>query len=247
MELRIEKAEIPEKISFNYDELKRELAEKIENYNVAFYSDIKQAKTDRATLNKLKKALNDERIRLEKEYMKPFNEFKKEISDLIGLINEPLTLIDGQIKEQDEERKEAKKAEILELFNTIEKPDFLTLEQIFNPKWLNVTTKLNAIEEEIKSRIEAIQQDLEIIQRLPKNQLDVAFGTYLRTLSLSDSVKEAERIAEIKNKRQQEAEKPEEEPEGKWIAFEANVTVEQAMQMKRVLSDLGIKIRPLNK
>ena len=68
MELKINEIAIPDQIVWNFDELKTELAEKVREYEITIYSEdqIKEAKADRAALNKLKKALNDERIRREK-------------------------------------------------------------------------------------------------------------------------------------------------------------------------------------
>ena len=50
----------------NYEELKKELTEKTDLYKNIVYSEenIKDAKTDRANLNKLEKAINDEKIRI---------------------------------------------------------------------------------------------------------------------------------------------------------------------------------------
>ena len=68
MELKMNEYQLPEKILFNYEELKQELTEKVAHYETLVYTDdqIKEAKADRANLNRLKKALNDERIRREK-------------------------------------------------------------------------------------------------------------------------------------------------------------------------------------
>lgn len=86
MELRVNEVAIPEKIDFNYEELKAELTSKVSFYETLVYTDdqIKDAKADKANLNKLKRALNDERIRREKEYMQPFNVFKAQINEIIG-------------------------------------------------------------------------------------------------------------------------------------------------------------------
>ena len=67
MELKVNEVQIPDAISFNYDELKQELAEKVSMYETMVYTEeqIKEAKADKASLNKLKKALNDERIKRE--------------------------------------------------------------------------------------------------------------------------------------------------------------------------------------
>ena len=72
MELQIEDVQLPEQIKFNFEDLKSEIQAKAHEYEVSVYTEdnIKAAKADRASLNKLKKALNDERIRREKAYMK---------------------------------------------------------------------------------------------------------------------------------------------------------------------------------
>ena len=86
MELKIAQVTLPEQIEFNYQELKNEITTKANEYANIVYTDdtIKEAKADKAALNKLKKALNDERIRQEKEYMKPFNDFKTKVNELIA-------------------------------------------------------------------------------------------------------------------------------------------------------------------
>lgn len=73
MELRVEAYQLPEKISFNFEELKTELQAKTQHYETLVYTDdqIKEAKADRANLNRLKKALNDERIRRRKSILHP--------------------------------------------------------------------------------------------------------------------------------------------------------------------------------
>ena len=108
MELRINEVTTPKQITFNYDELKQELTEKMAFYEALVYTDeqVKDAKTDRASLNKLKKSLNDERLRQEREYMKPFNTFKAQINEIIGIIDKPVALIDKQVKEFEEKKKQ---------------------------------------------------------------------------------------------------------------------------------------------
>ena len=108
MELRINEVTTPEQITFNYDELKQELTEKMAFYETLVYTDeqVKDAKADRASLNKLKKALNDERLRQEREYMKPFDTFKAQINEIIGIIDKPVALIDKQVKDFEEKKKQ---------------------------------------------------------------------------------------------------------------------------------------------
>ena len=110
MELKIMPYEQPAAIKFNFEELKTELEERVKVYEKMVYDEtqIQQAKADRADLNKLKKALNDERIRREKDYMVPFNEFKAQINEIIAIIDKPVAIIDKQVKEFEEKEKQEK-------------------------------------------------------------------------------------------------------------------------------------------
>lgn len=50
MELKIEQVAIPEKIAFNYEELKQELSDKVKMYETLVYTDdqIKSAKAEKS-------------------------------------------------------------------------------------------------------------------------------------------------------------------------------------------------------
>ena len=106
MELKINEVALPAPITFNYEELKSELLHKVSVYETMVYTEdqVKEAKADRAALNRLKKALNDERIRQEKEYMQPFNTFKAQIAELVKIIDNSVSVVDKQVKEFDEKK-----------------------------------------------------------------------------------------------------------------------------------------------
>ena len=107
MELRIEPITFPEVIKFNFDELKQEITDKVAMYNNLVYTEeqVKEAKTDRASLNKFVKALSDERIKIKKQCLQPYEEFEKRINELSAIVNEPISLIDKQVKEFEEKKK----------------------------------------------------------------------------------------------------------------------------------------------
>ena len=213
MELKVNEIQLPEVIQFNYDELKAELTDKVKTYETMVYSDdqIKLAKSDRANLNKLKKALNDERIRREREYMKPFEDFKAKINEIIGIIDKPVALIDKQVKEYEELQKEAKSKEIEKIFYEIERPLWLDLNQIFNSKWLNSSVSISAIEKELTERVDAILRDLETLSDLPEYGFE-ATEIYKKSLDLNSALSEGRRLAEIQRKKE-EAERARKEAE----------------------------------
>lgn len=229
MELRVNEVTIPEKISFNYEELKAELTEKVAFYETLVYTDdqVKEAKADRATLNKLKKTLNDERIRREKEYMQPFNEFKAQVNEIIGIIDKPIAVIDKQVKEFEDQKKANKQNAIEELFATIGFQNFVTLEKIWDPKWLNASVSMKSIEEQMRSRMYQIGDDVLTLHNLPEFGFE-ATEVYKQTLDINKAIKEAQRMAEItKAKADAEAKKKaaEESRKAKEIKEEQRVIV----------------------
>lgn len=239
MELRVNDVAIPEKISFNYEELKVELTEKVAFYEALVYTDdqVKEAKVDRATLNKLKKTLNDERIRREKEYMQPFNEFKAQVNEIIGIIDKPIAVIDKQVKEFEDQKKANKQNAIEELFATIGFQNFVTLEKIWDPKWLNASVSMKSIEEQMRSRMYQIGDDVLTLHNLPEFGFE-ATEVYKQTLDINKAIKEAQRMAEItkakadaeaKKKAAEESRKAEEERKAKEIKEEQTVPHEQAV------------------
>lgn len=207
MELRVNEVQLPEVISFNYEELKAEITAVADKYANCIYNEdgIKGAKADRADLNRVKKALNDDRIRREKEYLKPFDDFKGKINELISIIDKPVKLIDTQIKSYEEQQKQNKKQGIIEYFDTLIKPEWLNFDRIFNEKWLNTSVKMSAIQDEINAKLEQIQNDLNTLSKLPEFAFE-ATEEYKRTLDVNRAISEGSRLVEIaKRKAEHEA------------------------------------------
>jgi hypothetical protein len=216
MELQVNPVSIPEKITFNYEEIKQELAEKLKSYETAVYTadQMKQAKADKASLNKLRKALNDERIKREREYMRPFNEFKAQISELVTLIDKPVAMIDKQVKEYEEQKKLEKRKQIEEYFETeCDFPEWLKIDQIFNKSWLNSTCSMKTVEGDLKALQETICKELETLQALPAFGFE-ATEVYKNTLNMAAAINEGKRLADIQ-KRKEESERLREEAAAK--------------------------------
>lgn len=198
-------------ISFNFEELKAEVQSLANDYASLVYTDdvISEAKEDRAKLNKLKTALNDERKRREKEFNEPFQQFKSEINTLIGIIDEPISTIDQQIKEYEALKKDEKKQTIENYFDGLVKPDFLKLHQIWNEKWLNASTTMKSVQADIDALVSKVATEMETIKSLPTFAFE-AMEEYKRTLDLSQAIAEGQRLADIQ-RRKEEQKKAEEE------------------------------------
>lgn len=219
MELKINEVQLPEQITFNYEELKQELTEKVSMYETLVYTDeqIKEAKVDKASLNKLKKALNDERIRREKEYMKPFDDFKAKINEIIDIIDKPVALIDKQVKEYEVKQKQEKKEQIKELWSEMDVPEGLLLEDVFEDRMLNVSYGMNHVKQKMLDDIKRFNRDMETLAALPEYGFE-AQQEYIRNHDLNKALAEGQRMAQIakaKAEREEAIRKIEEEQKAK--------------------------------
>lgn len=205
MELKIlspQEGGFVKEIRWNNEELKAEIAEKMQEYkSLAFTEEtIKEAKADRAKLNKLRTAFEDERKRIKKLCMAPYDEFEKQVNELIALIDEPIQLIDSQIKEVEQKRREEKRQKIEELFACIGFQTFVTLDKIWDDKWLNASVTLGKIEGQMKSRMYQIGNDVLTIQNLPEFSFE-AMEVYKKTLDLTMAIREGQRLSEIQKRK----------------------------------------------
>lgn len=269
-----EEPKLPE-IRFNFEELRAEIMLAVNKYETLVYSEdeLKDAKKDRATLNKLRTALADECKRRKAEYLAPYEAFKSKVDELTAIIDKPIAAIDKQLKEADEKRRNDKRLEIGAYWTQAEKPaelEWLTLPRIFDEKWLNSTVPMRAIQDEIDGWIYRIATEMQTIASLPDFAFE-ALEVYKQTLDLNKAIGEGKRLADIQ-KRKAEAEaaakaqaeqakplpvaddvkpapeevKPAADDTGKmWVKFAALLDMEQARALKAFFEANGIEFKAI--
>lgn len=164
LELTLKSADInlPQNIE-NLAELKAELEPRLEKYNrlVVTEDSIKDAKTDKAALNKLKTFVEDERKRTKKLYLEPYNALEAQFKEVVELIDAPIQAIDKQIKEFDDLEKKNKFAALTTAFDELKAPTWLHINDVLNPKWGNKTEKLDSLKAEMTENVKKLETDLD--------------------------------------------------------------------------------------
>ncbi len=275
MELKMNDVQFPKVIEFNFVELKQEITEKAELYKNMVYTDetIKEAKADKATLNKFITALEDKRREVKKQCLQPYEEFKKQIDELVAIVDEPVQLINEQVKAYEDKKKADKLEKIKEFWETTGHPDWLTCNKIFDQKWLNATTSMKKVQEAITERLKQICSDMDTLNSLPEFAFE-AVEEYKQSLDVNRAIAEGQRLADIQRRKQeaeaakaaeteaqqaaqpdpvvteektppQPAESQQPEAAASWIRFEACMTVEQAMKLKQFFETEGISFRAI--
>lgn len=220
MELKIDEIKALEPIKFNYAELKEEITKKCDLYKNTVYTEetIKEAKEDRAKLNNLSKKLNDSRIEKEREFMKSFEQFKKEIKDLTDTVSVASKNIDEQVKAFEKKEQDEKLEEIVKFFeeNVGDYKKLIDFDKIFVKEWLNKGYSIDKVQLDIKHMFSRAKMDLEVITGQIKDEAvsNLAKNFYFRNINnssaLSLALQEASRIIDNNKKleelKQKEAE-----------------------------------------
>lgn len=179
-------------VSCNFEEVETYIKDLLKEYDGAIFTEESKgyAKKELAKLRAEKKELNDNLRDAKKKYMAPWDTFEPNVKELINLFDEPITLIDGQVKAFEEDRIAQKKALIEAIYTELvgDLADIIPLERIYNPKWENATTKEKAIRKEVLAQATAARIALDTIRGMRSDAESKALDVYKQTLSLPEAI-----------------------------------------------------------
>lgn len=193
------------------------LARLDEHRGVVYTEELKtEAKKDLAKLRKEKSEFSDRVKEARAEYMRPYNEFEKKAKELISLYDEPIDLIDSQIKDFEEKRKKEKREMIASIYDEIvgETSEIIPLEKIYNLKWENATYKEKDIRRDITEAAISARNTVSTIRAMQSPDEAEAIERYKRSLDISDAIMFINERAKVRAdalKREEERKRREEE------------------------------------
>lgn len=242
-ELKLQITQTPGNIECNFDELKETLADHLKIYEEMPVSLENKAerKKDLAMLRKVKKAVSDRRSEVKRQWLEPYNVFDTQVRELLGLIDRPVAVIDDQIKELESRERMKKLEEIKTLFGDMaaDYTDWLTLEMIFDEKWLNATTSIKKVKEELTGKILEIGNALIMLNMSVSEVKLEAIERYKSDLNLQSAMMyinqyEAQRarILEADRKQREREEEQRREREMERAIQEARAQVAREQQAK---------------
>lgn len=233
---------VPKLIAFNNKELIQQLKPQLERYKGLVYSqtEVSQAKVDRASLNKLKDAIEEERKRIKKTYLVPYQKFEAQVKEITALIDESTQVIDSQIKDYDNQRREKKYAEIFGFWNQKigDLSRLVNFEKAFKEQWLNATYSMPKVEEEITTFIAKVNQELEAITSLNFKHETRLKDFYLQTFDLTATLQEKLRIEDCEKELaelEQKQNSPQPEEQIYQVDFRVRATKKQLQEIKEFL------------
>lgn len=190
---------IPAEIGFNFDELKTELAERLEHYNhmVVTEDTIQAGKEDRANLRKLRDAIETRRKEVKRQCEQPYKAFEARVRELTALIDAPIMAIDSQVKAFEEQQRQQKAAEIEAIYadlvpDTIK--EIIPLRRVMDPSWLNKGTSMKKITEAIEQIVKRTNVDMALIDGVDPKYLTTVRAKYIATLDVDVALKERDKL-----------------------------------------------------
>ena len=191
---------LPAVLEFNFEDLKKALAERMELYRglVVTEDGIKAAKQDRADLNKLREAIEAKRKEVKKACMAPYTEFEGRVKELVQLVDAPIAVIDGQLKEYEEKRRAEKRAEIAAIYEETvgELKGILPFERLWRDEWYNTAWSMKKIREAIVAAEGKVASDLEVLSTVESEFAEAVRLKYLEALDLNAALAERARLQE---------------------------------------------------
>jgi len=165
-EVQIVTPKLPE-IKFDFNKVKRELDLELLPYSNLIVTEdtIPECKKSRAELNKLRKSLNDAKIKIKKEWNAPYVVFENNVKDLLAMCDDALKFIDDGLGVYEQKRVDAKASDVRELIASLVSDS--DLDQSYERKiilpenYLNVSVTMKSIEEDIAIQIARFEKELE--------------------------------------------------------------------------------------
>ena len=175
-------------IAWNKEEFEAKIEEATKDYADLAYTDdqIKQAKADRASLNKIKKAIEDRRKEVKRAVNAPYDTFEKEVKEVTAKLDSAIAQIDAQVKASEEKQKAEKKIQIESYFQSavgdlIEKVRF---DRIFEQSWLNSTASMASVKQTIDAKLETIRNGYRFFEAMGDDEKSVGLMAYEKNFDL---------------------------------------------------------------
>lgn len=200
-------------IEFNgFEKLKQDaltLSEQIEKVEVTD-ENIQTSKKMLAAVNKRVKEMENKRINIKKEIHEPYNDFERQVKEIVSIVKAADTLVRDQVKNLEESERDEKREQVQKIFEKRIKQysfgDVFGFDNFIKPQHLNKSTSMKSVESEMVEWLEKKDADMKVINSL-SNSHEVLME-YLDTKDLSVAInivnereerkKQLEQVAPVK-------------------------------------------------
>ena len=177
--------------SWDFPVLRKELQCALDEYARIVYTDanIKDAKKDRANLNKAKKIIEDASKAYKAKCLAPYEAIKPQVQELVDMVEKQRGVIDDSVKDFETRQREAKEQEVRQYYDrkAVVLGNNLAdnlYEKLFEKKWVNASTSKSQYEESVLEAINNAASVIDAIKATGSPFVDTLLEVYTETLSM---------------------------------------------------------------
>jgi len=182
------------KLTSNAKEYKAAIEKELETFSIERYlNNPDAAKSDKAYLNKLKDEVAEKRKTATKLWNSPLAEFENEMKTLEKTINEASDQLKQIVDEAAQKEKDSKYEQIKTIWESF---DFkiISLDKIFDPKWLNKTCKITEITTTLENIVAKIKSELQTLESMDDEDKEILQSFYLDCLDLNATLQKGNQL-----------------------------------------------------
>ena len=235
-------------IETNIETVLEAVKEKSKQYQdiTKYEVDDKQAKEDRALLRKQREMTKTTISSIQEMWNKPLDIFMDGGKQIIKQFDYAIDAIDEWVKGGEEKEREKKREAVQNYFNS---KDFklVTLDQIFDHRWLNKTYELKDIKENIDIIISDIYLNIKTLESIAEYGM-AAKAFYLETLDIGASMRRIETMKANALKLAEEKTERDERERGEQLKvnIKEELKEEKEIDKERRISKLAASALELN-
>lgn len=178
----------------NYSAVVAAVKERLSTYEgmVVLEDAIPQTKQEIADLRKVAKTASDLRISVKREHEAKISETINQLKEITDLYNDAANKLDSQVKEYELKAQQEKEAQIRSYWNEhVGKiGEFLSLDVVWNPKWLNKGYSMTNVMLDIDTAIETATKGVRTILGMKTPHQQTLLRTFFTTLDMQKVMEE---------------------------------------------------------
>lgn len=162
-------------------ELKAQVENDVQKYLtlvVTTPDEASKARNTRSMINTFRTAVDNERKRINKD-------IKSAVDEILAIIDKPIAHLDEQIKIQDDKEAAETKAEIEAYFMSLD--SLVELDRLWNPKWLLKSSSMKAAKEELKIKVDKINDEFKLLDLFNVADIEALRREYLKVLDVAQA------------------------------------------------------------
>lgn len=207
---------LPE-VQWNNAELKEAVKEKMKEFTSTVYTEVdsKAIKEDKAKINKFISAVEDERKKVKRYYIEPYEKFEAQAKEVLVPAREAVCVLDSKLQEIEKQYHDAKTEKMQEYYekHVGDLKELVPFKKTIREEYYKRAFTDKKLEQGYLDFFAHIREDLSALDELPERFRDKAALKYMESFSLSDALREGKRLEELEKlmqerKRKQETAQP---------------------------------------